>query len=157
MNENKIHIALYRPEIPPNTGNIARTCAATKTELHIVGTPGFRTTDKHLKRAGLDYWSSVKISYHKDLSELKAALPESRFIYFSSKGRISYVDFRYRAYDCLIFGSETQGVPSDILDENPDTCVTIPICKDAVRCLNLATSVGIALFEALRQLRRKIL
>ncbi len=152
MEGSRLHVALYRPEIPPNTGNIARTCAATGTELHIVGTPGFRTTDKHLKRAGLDYWHSVKIRYHSDFSALKEVLSESRFIYFSSKASTAYTDFSYRVNDCLVFGCETKGLPQNILDENPETCVKIPIYKDVVRCLNLATSVGIALFEAIRQL-----
>lgn len=152
MKGSGLHIALYRPEIPPNTGNIARTCAATGTELHIVGTPGFRTTDRHLKRAGLDYWHSVKIAYHKDFAELEKSLPLSRFIYFSSKAEILYTDFIYRENDCLVFGCETTGLPQHILDENFDRCVRIPIYKNIVRCLNLATSVGIALFEAIRQL-----
>ena len=149
---SRLHVALYRPEIPPNTGNIARTCAATRTELHIVGTPGFRTTDRHLKRAGLDYWHSVKISYHSDFEELQKLLPDSRFIYFTSKAHIVYTDFEYRENDCLVFGCETTGLPQHIIDQNFDRCVKIPIYKEIVRCLNLATSVGIALYEALRQL-----
>lgn len=152
MAGTRLHIALYRPEIPPNTGNIARTCAATGTHLHIVGTPGFRTTDRHLKRAGLDYWHAVKISYHKDFAELAKCLPESRFVYFSSKARIIYTDFRYRENDCLVFGCETRGLPESLIRENLERCVKIPIYKDLVRCLNLATSVGIGLFEAIRQL-----
>ncbi len=152
MKGSKLHVALYRPEIPPNTGNIARTCAATGTHLHIVGTPGFRTTDKHLKRAGLDYWHSVKISYHRDFSDLEKSLPSSRFVYFSSKAKTVYTDFLYRVGDCLVFGCETTGLPEEMLENHPDTTVRIPIYKDIVRCLNLATSVGIALFEAIRQL-----
>ncbi len=152
MKRSPLHIALYRPEIPPNTGNIARTCAATGTHLHIVGTPGFRTTDRHLKRAGLDYWHAVKISYHRDFDELKEFLPESRFVYFSSRARIVYTDFAYRENDCLVFGCETTGLPEEIIKQNPERCVRIPIYRDLVRCLNLATSVGVGLFEALRQL-----
>lgn len=148
-----LHLALYEPEIPPNTGNIARLCAATRTGLHIVGQPGFRMDDRAVKRAGLDYWKEVQIEQHLDIGELWTRLPESRFAYFSTKGRIPYTEWRFEDGDCLVFGPETRGLPEDLLAENLDSTLVIPIENPNVRSLNLATSAGIALYEAIRQLR----
>ncbi|HLM62493.1 MAG TPA: tRNA (cytidine(34)-2'-O)-methyltransferase [Pyrinomonadaceae bacterium] len=147
-----LHIALVEPEIPPNTGNIARLCAATYTALHIVGVTGFRLDERAVKRAGLDYWDEVKIKRHIDLDDLYEALPDSRFIYFTTKTDKAYTDFRYAQNDCLIFGRETRGLPEDLLKANWERCLTIPMPNKNVRSLNLATSVGIALFEARRQI-----
>ena len=146
-----LHIALVEPEIPPNTGNIARLCAATYTHLHIVGVTGFRLDEKAVKRAGLDYWDEVRITRHLDLEKLCQALPASRFLYFTTKTDRSYTDWRYRDGDCLIFGRETRGLPEDLLKANWERCLTIPMPNPNVRSLNLATSVGIVLYEALRQ------
>lgn len=146
-----MNVALIEPEIPPNTGNIARLCAATFTDLHIVGAIGFRLDERAVKRAGLDYWTQVKISRHIDLEDLYAALPRSRFIYFSTKSDKIYTDFEFQADDCLIFGRETRGLPEDLLKANWERCLQIPMPNEKVRSLNLATSVGIALFEAIRQ------
>jgi tRNA (cytidine/uridine-2'-O-)-methyltransferase len=148
-----LHIALYEPEIPPNTGNIARLCAATGSPLHIVGVTGFKMDDRTLKRAGLDYWNEVKLHRHIDLVSLYAALPLSRFLYLTTKADRSYTDHQYEAGDCLVFGPETRGLPDELLQSNADNCLTIPMANPAVRSLNLANSVGIVLFEALRQLR----
>lgn len=145
------HVALYEPEIPPNTGNIARLCAATNTDLHIVGVTGFRMDDRELKRSGLDYWDEVKLHRHVDLDELYAALPNSRFLYLTTKATRSYTDFAYAPDDCLIFGPETRGLPETVLRQNWDHCLTIPMPNKNVRSLNLSTSVGIVLYEALRQ------
>ena len=145
------HIALVEPEIPPNTGNIARLCAATYTDLHVVGATGFRMDDRALKRAGLDYWDEVRLHRHLDLERLYAALPESRFLYFTTKSEKSYAEWQFRKNDCLIFGRETRGLPEDLLKANWERCLTIPMPNKRVRSLNLATSVGIALYEALRQ------
>lgn len=147
------HIALYEPEIPPNTGNIARLCAATFTPLHVVGVTGFRMDDRTLKRAGLDYWDEVALHRHVSLEGLHTALPDSRFVYFTTKSKIPYTSWSFLDGDCLVFGPETRGLPATLLDANPDQCLTIPMSNRNVRSLNLATSVGIALFEALRQLR----
>ena len=149
---NTLHVALVEPEIPPNTGNIARLCAATFTPLHVVGATGFRMDDRALKRAGLDYWSEVKLARHIDLDRLYQALPESRFLYFTTKTDRLYTDWQFRPHDCLVFGRETRGLPEDLLAANADRCLTIPMPNERVRSLNLATSVGIALYEALRQL-----
>lgn len=148
-----MHVALYEPEIPPNTGNIARLCAATYTSLHIVGVTGFRMDDRTLKRSGLDYWSEVDLYRHIDLNGLKTALPASRLIYFTTKVERPYTDWAYRPDDCLVFGPETRGLPEDILAAKSDHCLTIPMPNPNVRSLNLANSVSIVLYEALRQLR----
>ena len=146
-----INVALVEPEIPPNTGNIARLCAATQTPLHIVGVAGFRLDDRAVRRAGLDYWPEVQLSRHRDLDALYAALPASRFVYLTTKARRAYTDWRYVDGDCLIFGRETRGLPEDVLRANASNCVTIPMPNPRVRSLNLATSVAIVLYEALRQ------
>ena len=148
-----LHVALYEPEIPPNTGNIARLCAATRTRLHIVGPPGFRMDDRAVKRAGLDYWDEVDLRTHIDLERLHAALDRSRFIYFSTKASASYTEWSFRDEDCLVFGPETRGLPDEILEAHGDSCLRIPMANPAVRSLNLATSVGIALYEAIRQIQ----
>lgn len=147
-----MHVALLEPEIPPNTGNIARLCAATFTELHIVGVTGFRMDDRTLKRAGLDYWESVKLHRHIDLDRLFESLPNSRFLYLTTKVNRTYSDWLFQKNDCLIFGRETRGIPEEILDANAERCLTIPMPNRNVRSLNLATSVGIVLYEALRQI-----
>jgi tRNA (cytidine/uridine-2'-O-)-methyltransferase len=149
-----LHVALLEPEIPPNTGNIARLCAATNTELHVVGVTGFRMDDRTLKRSGLDYWEHVRLDRHMDLEHLYIALPNSRFIYLTTKARRPYTDWAFQDDDCLVFGRETRGLPEDILDANAERCLTIPMPNENVRSLNLATSVGIVLYEALRQIGR---
>ncbi len=147
-----LHVALVEPEIPPNTGNIARLCAATFTDLHIVGVTGFRLDEKAVKRAGLDYWDEVKIHRHIGLENLYESLPDSRFLYFTTKSEKSYAEFQFQTNDCLIFGRETRGLPEDLLEANWERALTIPMPNENVRSLNLATSVGIALFEAFRQI-----
>src|SRR5215211_1567468 len=107
---SRLHVALIEPEIPPNTGNIARLCAATFTPLHLVGKLGFRTDDKAVRRAGLDYWSEVEIRYHVNIEALQEALPRARFLYFTTKTDRAYTDFNYAADDCLVFGRETRGL-----------------------------------------------
>ncbi|NNE99055.1 MAG: tRNA (cytidine(34)-2'-O)-methyltransferase [Pyrinomonadaceae bacterium] len=147
-----LHVALVEPEIHPNTGNIARLCAATFTDLHIVGVTGFRLDDRSIKRAGLDYWNEVNINRHIEIEDLYNALPNSRFLYFTTKSQKSYTKWEYHEEDCLIFGAETRGLPEYLLKANKDRCLTIPMGNDSVRSLNLATSVGIALYEAIRQM-----
>ncbi len=134
-----INVALVEPEIPPNTGNVARLCAANRVPLHIVGATGFRLDDKAVRRAGLDYWPEVLLHRHPDLESLYSALPEARFVYLSTKGERLYSDWLFEHSDCLVFGRETRGL------------LTIPMLNPNVRSLNLATAVGIALYEALRQ------
>lgn len=146
-----MHVALFEPEIPPNTGNIARLCAATHTPLHIVGVTGFRMDDRTLKRSGLDYWDEVILHRHIDIAALYTALPGSRFVYLTTKAERPYTAWEYLATDCLIFGPETRGLPEELLKSNWDNCLTIPMPNPNVRSLNLATSVGIVLYEAIRQ------
>jgi tRNA (cytidine/uridine-2'-O-)-methyltransferase len=148
---NMINVALVEPEIPPNTGNIARLCAATKTPLHIIGAAGFRLDDRALRRAGLDYWPEVALYRHPRLESFYRALPEARFIYLSTRAPKSYLDWEFQTNDCLIFGRETRGLPEDVLKTNWDRSLTIPISNPRIRSLNLATAVGIVLYEALRQ------
>ena len=147
-----MHVALYEPEIPPNTGNIARLCAATATTLHIVGQPSFRMDDRTLRRAGLDYWEHVDLKRHVGLEDLYASLPASRFVYLTTKVNRPYWEWKFEAGDCLVFGPETRGLSEDLLAANSESCLTIPMPSGNVRSLNLATSVGIVLYEAIRQL-----
>lgn len=147
-----LNIVLVEPEIPPNTGTIARLCAATGTRLHLVGPLGFRLTSKALKRAGLDYWDSVELKRYPNLeSFLKESALKRKFL-FSTSGRKSYTEATYRAGDWLVFGSETRGLPLQLLEENPEDTLNIPMRLEHVRSLNLANSASIVLYEALRQI-----
>src|SRR5262245_18423355 len=150
-----ISVALVEPEIPQNTGNIARLCAATMTPLHIVGVTGFRLDDRAVRRAGLDYWEEVSLHRHRDLDELYALLPRARFLYFSTKVTESYDQFAFDENDCLVFGPESRGLPAKLLQENADWCLTIPMLNPKVRSLNLANAVAIVLYEALRQIEAR--
>ncbi|HEY8423174.1 MAG TPA: tRNA (uridine(34)/cytosine(34)/5-carboxymethylaminomethyluridine(34)-2'-O)-methyltransferase TrmL [Clostridia bacterium] len=145
-----LNVVLVEPEIPQNTGNIARTCAATHTKLHLVRPLGFEITDKHLKRAGLDYWPYVDISYYDSFAELVEKHPDGKFWYLSTKGKIRYTDVKFEDNCFLVFGKETKGLPEDLLYSNYDRCIRIPMYQD-LRSLNLSNSVAIVLYEALRQ------
>jgi tRNA (cytidine/uridine-2'-O-)-methyltransferase len=146
-----LQIALVEPEIPPNTGNIARLCAATRTPLHIVGATGFRLDERAVRRAGLDYWPEVELHRHRNLEALRESLTDARFIYLTTKATVSYNDWSFKGGDCLVFGRETRGLPEEVLRANWERCVTIPMPNPNVRSLNLATAVAIVLYEALRQ------
>jgi tRNA (cytidine/uridine-2'-O-)-methyltransferase len=147
-----LSVALVEPEIPPNTGNVARLCAANNVPLHIVGVTGFRMDDRAVRRAGLDYWPEVQLSRHPNLDALTQALPDARFVYLTTKADRVYTDWAFQPDDCLVFGRETRGLPEELLRQNWDNCLRIPISNPKVRSLNLATAVGIVLYEALRQL-----
>src|SRR2546421_2089737 len=142
-----IRVALVEPEIPQNTGNIARLCAATNTPLHIVGATGFRLDDRAVRRAGLDYWPEVLLNRHRDLDELERFLPNARFVYFTTKAKLSYLEWKFEKRDCLVFGRETRGLPESVLRPNWNRCVTIPMLNSKVRSLNLANAVAIVLYE----------
>jgi tRNA (cytidine/uridine-2'-O-)-methyltransferase len=146
-----IRVALVEPEIPPNTGNIARLCAATNVPLHIVGVTGFRLDDKAVRRAGLDYWPEVALTRHATLADLSEALPRARFIYLSTKADLTYAEWSFDIEDCLVFGRETRGLPEELLRANWDRSLKIPMLNPQIRSLNLATAVGIVVYEALRQ------
>ncbi|MEJ5366269.1 MAG: tRNA (cytidine(34)-2'-O)-methyltransferase [Desulfosoma sp.] len=152
-----LHVALVEPEIPPNTGNVARTCAAVHTPLHLVEPLGFRLSDRYLKRAGLDYWPYVHVAVHRSLPHFLVAMQHRRLVFFSKKGSVDYWDFAFQPGDCLVFGSETRGLPDELLQAHPDRVLRISMESDHVRSLNLSTAVGIALFEARRQIKKKCL
>ncbi len=147
-----LHIALVRPEIHPNTGNIARLCAANRIPLHLVGTPGFRTDDRAVRRAGLDYWPYVDLRRAKSLDDLRTHLAASRFYYLSARAERIYTDVGYQPGDCFVFGPESRGLPEEVLRANWDNALRIPMRTPNVRSLNLATAVAVVLYEALRQL-----
>jgi tRNA (cytidine/uridine-2'-O-)-methyltransferase len=146
-------VVLIQPQIPPNTGNVARTCAATRTELHLVGPLGFEIRDRDLKRAGLDYWPYVPLKFHPDLDAFKRYHQYwgGRWSGFSKRGQQNYIEFQYQANDWLLFGCETAGLPPEVL-EACDVTTSIAMDEPGVRSLNLSVSVAIGLFEARRQL-----
>jgi tRNA (cytidine/uridine-2'-O-)-methyltransferase len=145
------NIVLVEPEIPPNTGNIARLCAATGTTLHLVEPLGFSIDDRQVRRAGLDYWKSVDIRIWPSLEELMCSAAGGRFFFLSTKAAKSYLEVEFNPGDYIVFGKETKGLPEELVFSNPETAVRIPMPADAVRSLNLSTSAGIVLYEALRQ------
>lgn len=147
-----LNIVLVEPQIPQNTGNIARTCAATGARLHLVEPMGFRVDDAKLKRAGLDYWHLLDITYYKDLNEFFEKNKDGHFFYFSTKATKIYSDAEYPDNSYLVFGKETAGLPEDLLFANPEKCVRLPmIDNSAARSLNLSNTVAIGVYEVLRQ------
>jgi len=151
MKSSTLHIVLIEPEIPPNTGNIARLCAATGTTLHLVGKLGFSIDDKQLRRAGLDYWEAVTLKRWDNFAELRRSVPNGRFWLTSKKARKSHLEAAFQPGDYLVFGKETLGLPEEWLEEEREWSLRIPILEDKVRSLNLSTAAGIVLYEALRQ------
>ena len=149
--DSDLHIVLYQPEIPGNTGNIGRLCVGSGSTLHIIRPCRFLLTDKEIKRAGLDYWPKLKLQMHDNLEDLYALFPQSRKFYCTTKGTTSYTDVSYRKGDMFVFGPESSGLPQSLLDKYPQGCITIPMHPD-IRSLNLSNSVAIILYEALRQL-----
>jgi len=145
-----LHIVLVEPEIPGNTGNIARLCAATGVELHLVRPLGFSTDDKYLKRAGLDYWHLVKVHYHDCFDELAKLYEGHNFYFNTTKASKWYNDIEYKSDDLLVFGKETAGLPEALIQENADKCIRIPMLDEA-RSLNLSNAAAIVVYEALRQ------
>ena len=145
---NKINVVLYEPEIPQNTGNIARLCACCDANLYLVGKLGFSLSDKYTKRAGLDYWDSVNITKVDTLQELQAQHPEATFYYLTTKSKKLYTDVKYKDGDFLVFGPESRGLPKEFVTQ--DTAVTLPM-KEGQRSLNLSNSVAITVYEVIRQ------
>jgi len=144
-----MRIVLFEPEIPPNTGNIARLCAATKTPLHLIEPLGFSLSDKHIKRAGLDYWPHVDVTVHPDWNHFIETVKPPRLIMASTKASTSHHLFRFRPDDAIVMGPETRGLPAELMEQHPEG-VRIPIWGE-VRSLNLSTATGVLLYEALRQ------
>jgi tRNA (cytidine/uridine-2'-O-)-methyltransferase len=147
-----MHVVLFQPEIPPNTGSIARLCAATLTPLHLIEPLGFEIDDRHLKRAGLDYWEFVDLRIHKSWDEFLATASVKQFLYFSKRAARSYTTARYQEEHYLVFGPETRGLPQALLEANPESSYRIPMAGAGVRSLNLSNAVSIVLYEGLRQL-----
>ncbi|MHA6488854.1 tRNA (uridine(34)/cytosine(34)/5-carboxymethylaminomethyluridine(34)-2'-O)-methyltransferase TrmL [Bacillus cabrialesii] len=153
MNIVALHVVLYQPEIPANTGNIARTCAATNTTLHLIRPLGFSTDDKMLKRAGLDYWEFVNVVYHDSLEELFEAYQKGQFFFITKFGQQPHTSFDYTELDedyFFVFGRETSGLPKDLIQNNMDRCLRLPMTEH-VRSLNLSNTAAILVYEALRQ------
>lgn len=152
-----LHVALWEPEIPPNTGNIARLCAATGATLHLIGRLGFRLDERSLRRAGLDYWDAVVVQQHASMTAFEHAWAHAgrnseRIFALTTKSTRTYTQVNYLDGDCLLFGGETYGLPVEMLARFGDRAVTIPMPAGKVRSLNLATATGIVLYEALRQI-----
>ena len=145
----KLHVVLYEPEIPQNTGNIGRTCVATACKLWLVQPMGFQIDEKQCRRAGLDYWDDLELEIVPNWAALRAALPERRYWFFTKTGENSYADFAYQPDDVLVFGSESRGLPQTLLSNHRDRTVRIPI-RPQVRSLNLSNSVAVGVYEALR-------
>lgn len=149
-----IHVALWEPEIPPNTGNVARLCAAVGSPLHLIGRLGFQLDDKHLRRAGLDYWPYVDLRRHESLAQFESAFAKRERIFcLSAHASAIYTNLPIEPGDCLLFGSETRGLPPETLERHRDRAFTIPMPTGHVRSLNLATAVGIVLYDCLARLQ----
>ena len=147
-----MQIVLFEPEIPPNTGSVARLCAATLTPLHLIEPLGFKIDDKHLKRAGLDYWEFVDLRVHGSWEDFLSAMRPEHLLFFSKRAAKSYTAARYREEDFLVFGPETRGLPQSLLNAHADCALRIPMLGTGVRSLNLSNAVSIVLYEGLRQL-----
>jgi tRNA (cytidine/uridine-2'-O-)-methyltransferase len=150
--ETNFHVVLVEPEIPGNTGNIARLCAATGCQLHLVRPLGFSTEDKYLKRAGLDYWHLVEVSYYDSFAEVQQKYPQGRFYLHTTKAKYFYSEISFQQGDFLVFGKETAGLPAELRDQYPEQCVRLPMVE-AARSLNLSNSVAVSVYEGLRQIR----
>ena len=149
----QFNIVLVNPQIPPNTGNVARLCAATKSVLHLIKPLGFEINDTKMKRAGLDYWDILNVQIHESIDDFISKYDNSKFIFLSSKVEKTYWQHDFKDGDFLIFGSETTGLPEYIMDKFKNQMLTIPQYEDHVRCLNLSNSVSIVLYEAIRQIK----
>ena len=146
-----MNIVLVQPEIPPNTGNIARLCTGVNATLHLVKPLGFDISDREVKRAGLDYWDKLKLVTWENLDEFLTKNKDKRLLFFSTKAKQLYTDIKYQPDDYLVFGRETKGLPEELIFGDPDRAATIPIDKNNIRSLNLSNSAAIILYEALRQ------
>jgi tRNA (cytidine/uridine-2'-O-)-methyltransferase len=145
-----MHIILHQPEIPANTGNIGRTCVATGSSLHLIEPLGFRLNEKEIKRAGMDYWEKIDVSRYMNFDEFKEKHPGAKIWMATTKAKKSYTEVKFGADDFIMFGKESAGIPEEILVDNEDNCIRIPMLPE-IRSLNLSNSVAIVLYEALRQ------
>lgn len=147
-----INIVLFRPEIPQNTGNIGRTCVLTGAKLHLIGPMGFHIDDKTVTKAGLDYWKDLDVTIYGSYEELRAKYPEGTFYFSSTKGNTLHSDVRFKDNDFIVFGRESSGLPEHIMEENRENLFRVPMVETTTRSLNLANTVAIVTYEALRQL-----
>lgn len=147
-----LNVVLLEPDIPANTGNVARLCAATKCVLHLIGPMGFELSDKTLKRSGMDYWKQVDYKIWENWETFESKLKDKRFFLLTSKTKKTIYEEKFQEGDYLIFGRETKGLPESLLEANAERCLTIPMPSPEARCLNLSTSVGVVVYEALRQI-----
>lgn len=145
-----MHIILHQPEIPANTGNIGRTCVATGTALHLIEPLGFRLDEKSIKRAGMDYWEHLDVTRYINFNEFREKHPGAKIWYATTKAKRLYTEAAFGPDDCIMFGKESAGIPEEILVENEETCIRIPMMEE-IRSLNLSNSVAVVLYEALRQ------
>ncbi len=151
LKDKPFNVVLVEPEIPPNTGTVARLCGATDSVLHLVKPLGFSTDDKHLKRAGLDYWKYVKIVYWESIEDFLENNKSEKLHFLSKKVKRSYTDAEYKPGDFLVFGKETKGLPGSVLEQYKNRCYTIPMSNPNIRSINLSIAAGIVLYEAIRQ------
>jgi tRNA (cytidine/uridine-2'-O-)-methyltransferase len=149
----RLHIVLHQPEIPYNTGSVGRTCVAIGAKLWLVRPLGFRVDDYYLRRAGLDYWECLTVRYHENLQALKQTVDSGRFFYASTKASRLYTEVKYSQEDYLVFGSETRGLASELIEEHPETAIRIPMWGAKPRSHNLSNAAAIVVYEALRQIR----
>ncbi len=147
-----LNIVLYQPEIPQNTGNIARTCVLTNSKLHLIKPLGFSLDEKHLKRAGLDYWPLLDIEIHESYEALREKYSHGRFYFSTTKGKNFYHEVEFKEGDFIVFGRESMGLPDYIRDSDPNKCIRIPMINTTTRSLNLSNTVSIVAYEALRQM-----
>ncbi len=150
LNREGFNIVLYQPEIPANTGNIGRLCVGSKSTLHLIKPLRFLMDDKSLKRAGLDYWTDLKLILHENIQEILSSVPREKLFFCTTKSDTSYLDKSYKEGDYLIFGPESRGLPEELLNQYADRCVTIPM-NNLIRSINLSNAVAIVLYEAIRQ------
>jgi len=150
LNREGFNIVLYQPEIPANTGNIGRLCVGSKSTLHLIKPLRFLMDDKSLKRAGLDYWTDLKLILHENIQEILSLVPRDKLFFCTTKSDTSYLDKSYKEGDYLIFGPESRGLPEELLNQYADRCVTIPM-HNLIRSINLSNAVAIVLYEAIRQ------
>lgn len=146
-----LNIVLFEPEIPQNTGNIARTCVLTNSSLHLIKPLGFSLDEKHLKRAGLDYWQYLDLHIYESYDELREKFKESTFYFSTTKGKNFYTDVKFKAGDFIVFGRESSGLPDRIRNSDPERCIRVPMLETSTRSLNLSNTVAIMAYEALRQ------
>ncbi|RXI48557.1 tRNA (uridine(34)/cytosine(34)/5-carboxymethylaminomethyluridine(34)-2'-O)-methyltransferase TrmL [Clostridium tetani] len=147
-----LNIVLFQPEIPQNTGNIARTCVLTDSKLHLIKPLGFSLDEKHLKRAGLDYWSQLSLEIHESYEDLRKKYKDGKFYFSTTHSTKTYSDVEFEEGDFIVFGRETSGLPDYVREDNKDTCIKVPMIKSSTRSLNLSNTVAIVTYEALRQM-----